>query len=80
MITAGLDIGTRTAKAVLLDDERILAATVRPVDDAINRIYHSLLKSVRRKAGVHRRRIKRTGITTIDDVLEILEKEEEDII
>ncbi len=63
MITAGLDIGTRTAKAVLLDDDRILASAVRPVDDAINRIYRSLLAAVSREAGIGRRRIKGTGIT-----------------
>ena len=54
MITAGIDIGTRTAKAVVLGEEGILASDISPVDDTVQRISKRILKSSLKKAGVSR--------------------------
>ena len=63
MITAGLDIGTRTAKVVLLQDGKILAAPISPVNDAVDKLARCLLKSALQSAGVSRWKIKGLAAT-----------------
>ena len=54
MITAGVDIGTRSAKAVILGDGEILASKAGPIDDTVNRISKRILKSTLKMAGISR--------------------------
>ncbi|MFO7558928.1 MAG: acyl-CoA dehydratase activase [Desulfobacterales bacterium] len=63
MITAGIDIGTRTAKAVILGQNGILASVIRPVDDSVSRISRRILKSALKKAGVRRGKLRCAGAT-----------------
>ncbi len=63
MITAGIDIGTRTAKAVILGRNGILASVIRPVDDSVSRISRRILKSALKKAGVRRGKLRCAGAT-----------------
>lgn len=57
MIRAGLDVGTRTAKAVVTRDGEMLASVVSPVDDAVDRVARRILKQALGKAGVSRWRL-----------------------
>lgn len=63
MITAGIDIGTRTAKAVILEDNGPPVFSVRPVNDVIARLSRDLFKETVRKAGLRRGKILRVGVT-----------------
>jgi (R)-2-hydroxyacyl-CoA dehydratese activating ATPase len=63
MISAGIDIGTRTAKAVILGPEGILASTVQPVNNTITRISRRVTKHCRKQAGLRRRAVKHIGAT-----------------
>ncbi len=64
MITAGVDVGTRTVKVVILDTEKgVLASEISPVNDTIKRISKRLIKSSLKKAGVPSRRLARVAAT-----------------
>lgn len=63
MITAGIDIGARTAKAVILGPDGILASEIRPVDDVISQVSRKILKMAIRKAKIRRGRVVRVGAT-----------------
>jgi len=63
MITAGIDIGTRTAKAVILGQNGILASEIRPVDDSVSRVSRRILKSALKKAGVRRGKLRCVSAT-----------------
>ena len=52
MITAGLDLGTRTVKAVILSPEGMLASDITPVNDRVDRLGKTILKSARQKSGI----------------------------
>ena len=57
MITAGIDIGTRTAKVVILGPDGILARQVSPVNDSLDRISKRILKNALKKADVSKRKL-----------------------
>lgn len=63
MITVGIDIGTRTAKAVILEDDRAPVCAVRPVNDVISRLSRDLFKTTLKKAGLRRGKVARIGVT-----------------
>ncbi len=63
MITAGLDIGTRFAKVVILGDEGMLGSQISMVDDTVQKVSKKILKKVLKKAGESRRRLNSIAIT-----------------
>ena len=63
MFTAGIDIGTRTAKVVILDDDRVSAFSIRPIDDVLSRLSKTVFKSTLKQAGLRRRLVRRIGAT-----------------
>ncbi len=63
MITAGIDIGTRTAKVVILDDDRLVAFSTHPVDDVLSRLSKKRFKSTLKQAGIRQRQVSRVGAT-----------------
>ncbi len=63
MITAGIDIGARTAKAVILADGEEPVYAVRPVDDVVSRLSRNLFKSVLKKTGIRRGKLFGIGVT-----------------
>ena len=63
MITAGLDIGTRTAKVVILDDDHVSAFAIRPINDVLSRLSKQVFKSTLQKAGLRRRQVSCIGVT-----------------
>lgn len=63
MISAGLDIGSRQAKAVLLGDGGILAVEVCMVDDTVARIGKRIVKDALKKAGVSAWKLKTIAAT-----------------
>jgi len=63
VITAGLDIGSRTAKAVILGDDGVLAAKAWPVDDAVNRVAKRILTSALKEADISRRKLRGLAAT-----------------
>lgn len=52
MITAGIDIGTRSAKAVILNGHKILASEVRAVNNTVHKVSCEILKKSLQKARV----------------------------
>jgi predicted CoA-substrate-specific enzyme activase len=63
MITAGIDIGTRTAKVVIFDDNRVSAFSIRPINDVLSRLSKQVFKSTLKQAGIRRRQVRRIGVT-----------------
>jgi predicted CoA-substrate-specific enzyme activase len=63
MITGGLDIGTRTAKAAIMGEDGILASEIAPVNDEVNKVSKRILKSALNKAGIPGRRLARVAVT-----------------
>jgi predicted CoA-substrate-specific enzyme activase len=63
VIFAGLDVGARTAKAVILGGDGILASEIRPVTDAVDRVARMMLKSGLKNAGVSRRKLAAVAAT-----------------
>jgi predicted CoA-substrate-specific enzyme activase len=63
MISGGLDIGTRTAKAVILGESGILASEITPVNDTVDRVSRRILKSALNRAGVRWRKLSAVAAT-----------------
>ncbi len=63
MITAGLDIGTRYAKAVILGDDGVLGTQINLVDDTVQKVSKKILKRALKKAGESKRRLSGMAIT-----------------
>ncbi len=63
MITAGLDIGTRFAKAVIVGDEGVVGTQISLVDDTVQKVSKKILKKALKKAGESRRRLSGLAIT-----------------
>ena len=60
MIVCGCDIGSRTAKAVLMADKQIISSAVAYVNDKPEIISHKLFKRVLREASLTESAIQRT--------------------
>ncbi len=63
MITAGLDLGTRSAKAVVLGPDAMMASAVGPIDDVVDKVAKRALKRALKQAGISRRRLSGVGVT-----------------
>jgi predicted CoA-substrate-specific enzyme activase len=57
MICAGVDIGTRTAKAMVTGENGALGWEIEPVNDTVDRVSKRILQSAAERAGVRRRKL-----------------------
>lgn len=63
MIAAGLDLGTRAAKVVIVKDGELIAWESSPVNDVLGRLGKRLLKSAMKSARVSRWKLDRIAVT-----------------
>ena len=63
MITAGIDIGARAAKAVILDENAAPVHVIRPINDTLVRLSRDILTSALKQARIRKRNLARIGIT-----------------
>lgn len=63
MITAGIDIGTRTAKVVVLENDQVAGFSIHPINDVISRLSRALFKSTLKQAGIRKKHVHQVGAT-----------------